>query len=189
MIYGIIAIMTDWFGVSTENKESPKPLALHNDKKIKKYNPKGVVPEQLKPYAITKENAVSMANRMWDIRRAKAAEGMQEAVQEHIARFDKDGRIPVNTPLDAYKQVIKHATGVFMNKNDTHITELGYFITRASGMIKEVGEKNSEAENGELMFKPEEAQVINQIFIFMENNKDKVKAIQDEIIDAQIKER
>jgi hypothetical protein len=112
---------------------------------------------------------------------------MMEAVNEALAKMAETGEfsVPHKTPVDAYKDFIKHITRTYM-KSDVlkSMSDAGAFISRATGMLDDKG--TNEKEDSLPVSGLEDARVIMQVFNFYQ--KSQLETAPD-VIDANFVEQ
>jgi hypothetical protein len=132
----------------------------------------------------TKETGAQLARIAIDKRKARAAEGMLEAVNEILEEAGRTGKVKfkAGTPEEAYKQVIKHITKTYMKSNVLKsMSDAGSFISKATGMFDEKEEvKGTSVQDSGL----EDARILLQVFNYYQDGQ---KQLPD-VVDATIVE-
>jgi hypothetical protein len=131
---------------------------------------------------ITKENASAMVRKRWDKAREAAAQGMMEAVNEKVKELDETGKVSLfKTPPEAVKEVVKHATRIYLNsKSPKGMSDLGAFLMKSTGMNREKEDETGLTKDG--IVSMEEANFILQVNNYY--GSEFVKPKEEDIIDG-----
>lgn len=139
----------DWLAPITETpvvKKKTKTNKVGRPAKAK--NPRiqyGVQPEWLKPYSITKDNAVAMHNRRYELARVQAELGIEDAVNENLKNGD-----PLNKGIgrgtgEAARILAKHAAKIALSSTSTKgLSDILGWLFKTAGYVKEKDEKSIE---------------------------------------------
>lgn len=193
--------MTDWITASRNAKKTGelppldsyppgvKVTVLENgvrliEGKLGRLYVKGERPKNAIP--LTKETSAIVRAKQLANAQARAAEGLMEAVNEANERLAKGGNVVfTDVPTEAFKYIIKHAAEVYLNSTSPKgMSDLGAFISRAAGMVREQGERLAE-ENGLPLAGLDDAKNIIQVFNFYNTEYQSLKEQEQDFVDVE----
>jgi hypothetical protein len=117
-------------------------------------------------HKFTKEDRIAGGKARWENARNRAAEGLQEAVDEILAEMD-NGILPkkTNTPAEAWKHIMKKATKEFMHSTSLKgMSDMASFIGKSTGMTRDVQAGDKEPAALPMLEGLEDARIILQVF-------------------------